>query len=103
MKFHLSPFFNVFDQLDAIQHVVDAEAPDFQIHLDFTMEPLGPPIPTHPLVVVVVKCLPSARLSLGLSNQRITLECANDYASSFLVSGCWKIHSRLRRSTSLKS
>ena len=41
MKYHLSPFFNVVDQLAAIQQVVDTEAPDFQIHLDFTMEPLG--------------------------------------------------------------
>jgi hypothetical protein len=37
MKFHLSPFQNVFAQLDAIAAVAP---PGFQIHLDFTMEPL---------------------------------------------------------------
>jgi L-alanine-DL-glutamate epimerase-like enolase superfamily enzyme len=37
MKYHLSPFFNVFDQMDAIQAVAPK---DFQIHLDFTFTPL---------------------------------------------------------------
>ena len=37
LKYHLSPFQNVFDQIDAIAAVAQ---PGFKVHLDFTMEPL---------------------------------------------------------------
>ena len=43
LKYHLSPFQNVFDQIDAIAAVAQ---PGFKVHLDFTMEPLevSPPL-----------------------------------------------------------
>ena len=37
MKYHLSPFQNVFDQVEAMAAVAP---PGFKLHLDFTMEPL---------------------------------------------------------------
>ena len=37
MKYHLSPFQNVIDQVEAIAAVAP---PGFKLHLDFTMEPL---------------------------------------------------------------
>ena len=41
MKYHLSPFENVFDQLDAMQAVAP---PEFKIHFDFTMGGTGDPM-----------------------------------------------------------